>query len=158
MRAELLPTPVKASSPIVTSEVPFDYACPWTVGYIPPPLESEYSMNKYFSARIWDEDPPGKRRPDTDPKARTIDSVKVSNARVIDAPHAKHRGANFGGTFALAESVTLPLPKDGWHAVEVYCLWYGRRLKSRGPIFQIDMSKARVRENVTGEVVFDLGR
>ena len=115
-------------------------------------------MNKYFSARIWDEDPPGQRRPHTDPKARPIDSFKVSNARVIDAPHAKYRSANFGGTFALAESVTLPLPKDGWHAVEVYCVWYGRRLKNDGAKLKIDMSKARVRENATCEVVFDLGR
>ena len=115
-------------------------------------------MNKYFSARIWDEDPPGQRRPDTDPKARPIDSVKVSNARVIDVTHAKYRRANFGGTFALAESVTLPLPTEGWHAVEVYCLWYGRRLKTHGALVKIDMSRARVRENATCEVVFDLGR
>lgn len=76
---------------------------------------------------------------------------------MILAPHVKYRNADFGGTFVLAEGVASTLPKKGWAVVEVYCLWFGHRLKTRGLNFKVDMSKAKVEEVFTGEVVFNLG-
>ncbi len=116
-------------------------------------------MRKYLEAPSWDEaEVDGKRPPHTCAIARTLRSAKVNNATVIDAPHVQYRMAHFGGTFVLADGVELPLPRSGWHEVEVYCLWFGCRLKTRGPLFKIDMSKARVRTGVTCDVVMDLGK
>lgn len=123
------------------------------------PNSKEQTMRKYFEAPTWDAaDGEGQRPPDTCTSARTIRSTKISNATVIDAPHVQYRMAHVGGTFLLGDSVELPLPTSGWHKVEVYCLWFGCRLKTRGPKFTIDMSKARVRTGVSCDVVFDLGK
>ena len=116
-------------------------------------------MRKYFEAPTWEDATGDGQRPlDTCATARTIRSTKVNNATVIDAPHATYRSAHFGGTFVLADNVELPLPATGWHKVEVYCRWFGCRLKTRGPLFKIDMSKARVRSGVSCDVVIDLGK
>lgn len=115
-------------------------------------------MNGYFEAPVWDNDDPAHRCPSTCKTARPVRSIKVTNAIVIDAPQAMYRSAHFGGTFVLADSVELPLPKVGWHTVEVLCLWFGHRLKTRGPEFKIDMSKATVRKVQSCDVVIDIAR
>lgn len=115
-------------------------------------------MNAYMAAPVWDDDDENHRCPHTCKTARTVGAAKVENVYVIDAPHASYRLAHFGGTFVLAESVKLPLPTKGWHKVEVYCLWFGHRLKTRGPKFNIDMSKARVRKAKSCEVVFNIAK
>ena len=115
-------------------------------------------MNEYFSAPVWNDDVPKHRCPHTYPKGRTVDFITVENMTVIDAPHATYRGAHFGGTFVLAKPEKVLTDFDGWQDVEVYCLWFKHRLKTRGPIFQIDMSKARVRKVKKADVVFYIGK
>lgn len=115
-------------------------------------------MNSYFSAPIWDDDDEAHRCPHTATKARTVDSITVENMMVIDAPHATYRLAHFGGTFVLAKPDAVPAATEGWHAVEVYCLWFGHRLSTRGLMFKVDMSKARVRKAKTCQVVFNIAK
>lgn len=115
-------------------------------------------MNSYFSAPIWDDDDEAHRCPHIAARARTVDSVTVENMMVIDAPHATYRLAHFGGTFVVAKPDAMPKSKEGWHKVEVHCLWFGHRLKTRGLMFKVDMSKARVRRAKTCDVVFNIAR
>lgn len=115
-------------------------------------------MNPYFSAPIWDDDDQAHRCPHTAPNARTKDSITVTDLLVIDAPHATYRHAHFGGTFVVAKPHALPHTNEGWHAVEVYCLWFGHRLKTRGLMFKVDMSKARVRKAKSCDVVFNIAK
>lgn len=77
---------------------------------------------------------------------------------IIDAKYANYRDASFAGKFVLAEAVKLPLPTKGWHKVEVYCLWFGHRLKTRGPKFSIDMSTATVSEETSCQVFMSLAK
>lgn len=115
-------------------------------------------MNSYFSAPIWDDENASHRCPHTSTKARKVDSITVENTTVIDAPHATYRLAHFGGTFVVAKPEALPTATEGWYRVEVYCLWFGHRLKTRGLMFNVDMSKARVREVKTCDVVFNIAK
>lgn len=115
-------------------------------------------MNSYSSKPIWNDDDEAHRCPHTSPKARTVDSINVANMTVIDAPHATYRLAHFGGTFVVAKPDALPTATEGWHAVEVYCLWFGHRLKTRGLMFKVDMSKARVRMAKNCDVVFNIAK
>jgi len=113
-------------------------------------------MKEYFEAAVWDKTNP-KSPPGTSKRARTLSSLKVKKKDVILAPHVRYRSSDFGGTFVLADGVAETLPKKGWAVVEVYCLWFGHRLKTRGLNFKVDMSKARVERGFTGEVVFNIG-
>lgn len=115
-------------------------------------------MNHYFEAPEWDDDDDAHRCPHTFPKARTVGSIRVENMVVIDAPHATYRNAHFGGTFIVAKPESAPTAGDGWHEVEVYCLWFGHRLKTRGLMFKVDMSKARVRKAKSCDVVFNIAK
>ena len=114
-------------------------------------------MEAYFAAPIWNDDVKKHRCPHTAPKARTVDSIPIKSMTVIDAPHVTYRGAHFGGTFVVAKPDALPTSNQGWHKVEVYCLWFGHRLKTRGLMFKVDMAKTRVRTGVNCDVVFNLG-
>ena len=115
-------------------------------------------MNLYFSSPVWNDDDETNRCPHTSPKARTVDSIPITNMMVIDAPHATYRLAHFGGTFVVAKPDALPTANEGWHTVEVYCLWFGHRLKTRGLKFTVDMSKARVRKAKSCDVVFNIAK
>lgn len=115
-------------------------------------------MNHYYGAPVWDDDDENHRCPHTAPKARTVDSIPITNMMVIDAPHATYRRAHFGGTFVVAKPEAVPTATEGWHAVEVYCLWFGHRLKTRGLMFKVDMSKARVRKAKSCDVVFNIAK
>ena len=116
------------------------------------------AMNEYFSEKTRDKDVPKPECPDTDEQAGIVSSLPVSNCVVIHATHATYRRAHFGGTFVVAKPDALPTTTEGWHAVEVYCLWYKRRLKTRGPRFMIDMSQATVERSFTGKVHFKIAR
>jgi hypothetical protein len=115
-------------------------------------------MKSYFSAPVWNDGDEVHRCPHTAVKARTLDSITVESMLVIDAPHATYRLAHFGGTFVVAKPDAVPTETKGWHAVEVYCLWFGHRLKTRGLLFKVDMSKARVRNAKSCDVVFNIGK
>lgn len=63
-----------------------------------------------------------------------------------------NRGANISGTFLLGDKNELQLPLKGWQIVEVYCCWFGLRLKTRGLHFKVNMSNAEVIEGYQGFV------
>ena len=78
--------------------------------------------------------------------------VHLQNVRVIKVKNATYRNAVFNGTFHLSNAVKLPILKTGIQRVEVYCGWFGHRLKTRGLKFQIDLSTAVIDDNFSGDV------
>jgi hypothetical protein len=110
-------------------------------------------MNFYFSAKVWSEQ---NDAPNTSKRAMPIASQSVRSARVIVAKDAMYRGATFSGTFMLSDKTELPLPRKGWHVVEVYCCWFGLRLKTRGLYFKVNMSNAEVIEDYSGQVTANI--
>jgi hypothetical protein len=80
----------------------------------------------------------------------------VRNASVIVVKYAKYRGAIFDGTFLLGDNNELPLPRKDTYGVEVYCCWFGYRLKTSGLNFTVDMSNAKVIKNFSGDVASNL--
>jgi hypothetical protein len=110
-------------------------------------------MNKYWSAPVWENQYDA---PNTAPKAQPSKFTEVKLQTVIDAKEIQFRSAHFGGVFVLGDKNTLPLPKHGWHTVEVYCCWFGLRLKTRGLHFTVNMSTAKIIEKYSGAVVSNL--
>jgi len=114
-------------------------------------------MNEYMKAPIWnkgnDNSPPN-----TFKAAKVVKRLSVKNMDVIVTPQALYRSATLNGTFVLGKDEEATLPKSGWTNVEVFALWFGHRLKTRGPNFKIDMSKAKIVRNYTGEVDFYIAK
>lgn len=110
-------------------------------------------MNFYFSAKVWDEQ---NDAPNTSKRAKAASPLSVRNARVIVVKDALYRGATISGTFLLGDKNELPLPRKDWHVVEVYCCWFGLRLKTRGLHFKVNMSNAEVIEGYSGLVASDI--
>lgn len=110
-------------------------------------------MDKYWSADVW-----GKQInvPHTTKNARPTKFTAVKMQTVIDAKEIRFRSAHFGGVFVLGDKNTLPLPKHGWHTVEVYCCWFGLRLNTRGLHFTVNMSTAKIIEKYSGAVAVDI--
>lgn len=109
-------------------------------------------MKFYFSAEVWDKS----AAPHTSKRAMPTATEHVRNARVIVVKDAKYRGAIFDGTFLLGDNNELTLPHNDLHSVEVYCCWFGYRLKTSGLNFTVDTSKAKVIKNFSGNVVSNL--
>jgi hypothetical protein len=112
-------------------------------------------MNFYFSAPLWEEQHDA---PNTSKTAKAGSPKTVHNARVIVIRDATYRGASISGTFCLAEDVALPLPRNGWHKVQVYCRWFDLRLKTRGLMFKVHMSTAEVNLNYSGPVFTNIDK
>ena len=110
-------------------------------------------MNFYMSAKVWDEQHDA---PNTSKRAKPTATQSVSNARVIVVKDAMYRGATFSGTFLLSDKNDLPLPREGRHVVEVYCCWFGLRLKTRGLHFKVNTSTSEVSEKFNGAVVSNI--
>jgi hypothetical protein len=110
-------------------------------------------MNFYFSAKVWNEQ---NDAPNTSKRAKPSATHSVRNTRVIVVKDAMYRGATISGTFLLGDKNDLPLPRKGWHIVEVYCCWFGLRLKTRGLHFKVNMSNAEVIENCSDLVVSNI--
>ena len=110
-------------------------------------------MDKYWKAQLWEHQYDA---PNTAKNARPTKFTAVKLQTVIDAKEIRFRSAHFGGVFVLSEKNTLPLPKHGWHTVEVYCCWFGLRLKTRGLNFTVNMSTAKVIEKYSGAVAVDI--
>jgi hypothetical protein len=110
-------------------------------------------MDFYFSAKVWDKSADA---PHTSKRAMPTATEHVRNARVIVVKDAKYRGAIFDGTFLLGDNNELPFPRKDMHGVEVYCCWFGYRLKTSGLNFTVDMSKAKVINNFSGDVASNL--
>jgi len=111
-------------------------------------LLSEYKMNHYFERPIWDKT----KCPDLSKLAKVKGTVHLQNVRVIKVKNATYRGTVFNGTFHLSNAVKLPIGDSGTKRVEVYCGWFGHRLKTRGLKFQIDLSTAVIDDNFSGDV------
>jgi len=110
-------------------------------------------MNFYFSAKVWNEQ---NDAPNTSKRAKPSAMQTVRNARVIVVKDAMYRGATISGTFLLGDKNELPLPRKGLYIVEVYCCWFGLRLKTRGLHFKVNMSNTEVIENFNGQVYSDI--
>ena len=110
-------------------------------------------MNSYMSADVWHKQPGIK---DTCKSAKPNSVIEVSNTRVIVIKEGMYRCASFNGAFLLGKENTLPLPSAGWHKVEVYCCWFGLRLKTRGVHFKVNMASAEVDEGFSGLVYCNL--
>lgn len=66
--------------------------------------------------------------PDTDPNAEVIFGRNVTNAHVVWVAQATIRGAVVANAhFLVADPQTVGQPFRGRPAVEVQCLWYGRK-------------------------------
>ena len=105
-------------------------------------------MNHYFERPIWDKT----KCPDLSKLAKVKGTVHLQNVRVIKVKNATYRGAVFNGIFHLSNTVKLPIGDSGTKRVEVYCGWFGHRLKTRGLKFQIDLSTAVIDDNFSGDV------
>jgi hypothetical protein len=105
-------------------------------------------MNHYFERPIWDKT----KCPDLSKLAKVKGTVHLQNVRVIKVKNATYRGTVFNGTFHLSNAVKLPIGDSGTKRVEVYCGWFGHRLKTRGLKFQIDLSTAVIDDNFSGDV------
>jgi hypothetical protein len=106
-------------------------------------------MNSYFSAPLWNEQ---HQAPHTVKRAKACEPEKVSKAKVIFIKEAKYRGALLSGTFVLGEKNGLSFPSNGWQVVEIYCRWFGVRLKTRGLNFKVNMDSAEVNPSYSGVV------
>ena len=110
-------------------------------------------MNFYFSAKVLDKlaSVPYKSK-----RAMPTATAYVRNATVIIVKDAMYRNAAFDGTFLLGDHNDLPFPRKGIRSVEVYCCWFGHRLKTSGLNFKVDMSTAKVISKYTGKVASNL--
>lgn len=110
-------------------------------------------MNFYFSAPVWNEQ---HQAPNTIKHARAVQPKSGRGAKVIVITEAKYRGATLSGTFVLGDKNELPLPRKDWHTVEIYCCWFGLRLKTRGLHFKVNMSSAEVIDDYAGLVASNI--
>lgn len=106
-------------------------------------------MDWYLGAPLWENK---EDCPNTTKLAVPCEPKFVKNKPVIHVKGAFFRGSTFDGTFVLSDKVVLPLPRRGTERIEVYCRWFGHRLKTRGFLFEVDMAKAKVEENYSGSV------
>lgn len=109
-------------------------------------------MKYYYDAEIFDKE----LTPHTSKFAKPTVFKKVENKACIAVTNATYRGADFNGTFLLAESEAVSFPKSGFTRIEVYCRWFDRRLKTRGIKILVDLSKCQIKKNYSGEVVANL--
>jgi hypothetical protein len=106
-------------------------------------------MESYFSAPTWDN---SDDCPNTTDKAVPCELEKINDKRVIHVVEAFYRGSYFSGHFVIDDEVVMPLPRSGKHFVDVYCRWFGHRLKNRGLRFKVDMESTTFNEHFTGNV------
>lgn len=110
----------------------------------------------YAEAPAWEAGPP----PRIDKKAKAADCVEVHHQRVVHVQRGYYREATLEGTFLLASNAEMETsPKDAsLQSIEVYCLWHGHRLETRGPKIKVEPGKAVVDERYSGPVVRNLAR
>jgi hypothetical protein len=112
-------------------------------------------MNFYFSAEVWNAQSDA---PNTSLHAKPSATQTVRNARVIIVKDAVYRNATISGVFLLGDKNRLPFVGNSWQVVEVYCCWFGLRLKTRGLHFKVNLSSAEVVENYSGVICVNLAR
>jgi len=112
-------------------------------------------MNFYKAAPAWTKEVTQKQCPHTAPKAKPKQTKEIINATVVKVRNAEYRDATFSGTFLLADGFCLNLAKPP-KSVEVYCLWHGYRLRTRGISLIIDPKTTELIANYDGEIVTNL--
>ena len=110
-------------------------------------------MNFYWSSKVWETQHDA---PNTSRRAKPTASKRVKNAIVMVVKDAMYRDAVFSGTFILSDKNQLKFPKTGFHTVEVFCCWFGHRLKTRGLHIKVNMKTALVLFKYEGNVVSNL--
>lgn len=110
-------------------------------------------MNFYFSSKVWDKN---FTAPHSSKSAKPSATQYVKNSRVIIVKDASYRGATFSGIFLLGENIQMHIPRTGMYYVEVYCCWFGLRLKTKGPSITVDMSSATIIASYSGDVVSNI--
>lgn len=119
-------------------------------------------MDFYFSAPKWDPKKPGFLRklvPDLSVAATAIEWQDINGQTVIHIERGMYRDATINGTFLIDKSVKLPLASLGKRRVQVYCKWFGHRLKSdRGISILVELPLVRVEEGYIGKVVSNIAK
>lgn len=119
-------------------------------------------MDFYFGAPKWDPKKPGFLRklvPDLSVAATAVEWEDVNGQTVIHIERGMYRNASINGTFLISKSVKLPLAILGKRRVQVYCKWYGHRLRSDvGISILVELPLVRVEENYIGKVVSNIAK
>jgi hypothetical protein len=119
-------------------------------------------MDFYFGAPKWDPKKPGFLRklvPDLSVAATAVEWQDVNGKTVIHIERGMYRDATINGTFLIDKSVKLPLASLGKRRVQVYCKWFGHRLKSdRGISILVELPLVRVEEGFIGKVVSNIAK
>ncbi|MDB0048059.1 hypothetical protein N9F12_01300 [Burkholderiaceae bacterium] len=113
-------------------------------------------MHFYFQA---DEIVPGSVPP-TDELAKPTKWESVTDATVLSIKTGTYRNAVFEGVFLLDEDATAKQKdsEDGWKIAIVYCLWFEKRLLTRGIELKYQAEGSEILRNYSGEVVSNLSR
>jgi hypothetical protein len=112
-------------------------------------------MDFYWKAPLWQED---NQCPNTTKFAKPIKPITVNKVRAIQLTNAKYRGSTFSGTFLLGDQVLVLDGKKRATRVEVLCRWFGHRLETRGLAFTVNLKKAVIKENFSGQVFTDFSK
>jgi len=110
-------------------------------------------MNFYWSSKVWENQLDA---PHTSRRAKPTAFKRVKKTQVIILKDAMYRDAVFSGAFLLSEKNQLKFPKTGFYTVEVFCCWFGHRLKTRGLHIKVNMKTALVVLDYEGQVVSNL--
>ena len=117
-------------------------------------------MDFYFDAPKWLPKAEGfnkKLVPYLAVTAMAADHVFVRDATVIHIKRGMYRNATLSGTFLLAKTVKLPLDTLGKRRVQVYCKWFGHRLKSdKGLSLLVELPLVTVENGYSGDVVSNI--
>lgn len=119
-------------------------------------------MDFYFGAPKWDPKKPGFLRklvPVSSVTATAVEWEIVNGQTVIHIERGMYRNATINGKFLLDKSVRLPLASLGKRRVQVYCKWFGHRLKSdRGISILVELPLVRVEEGYIGKVITNIAK
>ena len=114
------------------------------------------SMPNYYSKAPFFQ---GKNTPDTDPFAKVMDEIEVTNQQVIKIESGEYRNAKLKGYFLLADEEKRYESKNiDQQEFQVYCLWFGCRLKRGGPKIKVQANQYSIEEKYSGKVVCNIRR
>jgi hypothetical protein len=105
----------------------------------------------YFGLNYWT------TQPHTNKYAQPKTFCDVRDVTVIHVTNAFYRNAIFSGTFLLNQN-NIPQLAKAKERVEIYCWWFGARLKTRGLKIRVDLTNrnAYIEHNYSGKVVENL--
>jgi len=119
-------------------------------------------MDFYFSAPKWDKKNPEYRKqsiPDLSTVATAVEYHMVNEETVIHIERGMYRNATINGTFLLSKSIKLPIPSLGKRRIQVYCKWFGHRLKGdTGISILVELPLVRVEEKYIGKVISNIAK